>query len=154
MIPAGNGTTHYYRILWRATEAEFNGQPAYSQLAHTLERTLIATHELKLAGPGAWLTRQLRDCGWVDGLYCAKRREGGELNGTYSAQACALTRWGSRREIPLRTSQIFQDGGQPLVLQLRGGWQELIGGQRMMGWNTLWRRCEHGHSDIGRDCRR
>ena len=60
---------HYYRILWRATEAEFNGQPAYSQLAHALERTLVASKELKLARPGAWLTRQLKDCGWTDAVY-------------------------------------------------------------------------------------
>jgi hypothetical protein len=63
---------HYYRILWRATEAEFNGQPAYSQLAHALERTLVAVKELKLARPGAWLTRQLRECGWVDAVYTSK----------------------------------------------------------------------------------
>ena len=71
---------HYYRILWRATEAEFKGLPAYAQLARALERTLIASRELRLARPGAWLTRQLRDCGWVDTVYCAKRLEGSDLN--------------------------------------------------------------------------
>jgi len=60
---------HYYRLLWRATEAEFQGLPAYTQLAHALERTLIAANELHLARPGAWLTRQLRDCGWLDAVY-------------------------------------------------------------------------------------
>lgn len=60
---------HYYRILWRATEAEFKGIPAYAQLASALERTLITSNELRLARPGAWLTRQLRDCGWIDTVY-------------------------------------------------------------------------------------
>ncbi|MPY68250.1 hypothetical protein F8S09_16460 [Deinococcus sp. SDU3-2] len=45
---------HYYRILWRATEAEFRNIPAYAQLGHALERTLIATQELQLIRPGAW----------------------------------------------------------------------------------------------------
>lgn len=60
---------HYYRVLWRATEAEFRGIPAYAQLASALERTLIASSELHLARPGAWLTRQLKDCGWIDAVY-------------------------------------------------------------------------------------
>ena len=60
---------HYYRILWRATESEFRGIPAYAQLAYALERTLIAVQELRLARPGAWLTRQLRDAGWLDAVY-------------------------------------------------------------------------------------
>jgi hypothetical protein len=60
---------HYYRILWRATEAEFRGVPAYAQLASALERTLIAGTELHLVRPGAWLTRQLNDCGWMDAVY-------------------------------------------------------------------------------------
>lgn len=60
---------HYYRILWRATDAEFRGVPAYAQLASALERTLIAVHELGLARPGAWLSRQLSDCGWMDTVY-------------------------------------------------------------------------------------
>jgi len=60
---------HYYRLLWRATEAEFRGLPAYAQLAHALERTLIAGRELQLVRPGAWLTRQLRYCGWIEAIY-------------------------------------------------------------------------------------
>lgn len=60
---------HYYRLLWRATDAEARGLPAYNQLAHALERTLIATRELHLARPGAWLTHQLADCGWMDAVY-------------------------------------------------------------------------------------
>lgn len=60
---------HYYRILWRATEAEFRGMPAYAQLAHALERTLVASRELHLARPGAWLNRQLTDCGWMSAVY-------------------------------------------------------------------------------------
>ena len=71
---------HYYRILWRATEAEFRGQPAYSQLAHALERTLIAVKELTLARPGAWLTRQLCDCGWMDAVYRTQQLVRGESN--------------------------------------------------------------------------
>jgi hypothetical protein len=60
---------HYYRVLWRATEAEFRGIPAYAQLAYALERTLVAGWELPLRRPGAWLMRQLRDCGWLDAVY-------------------------------------------------------------------------------------
>ncbi|WP_295815551.1 hypothetical protein [uncultured Deinococcus sp.] len=56
---------HYYRVLWRATEAEFRGLPAFAQLASALERTLVANEELDLRRPGAWLTRQLRECGWM-----------------------------------------------------------------------------------------
>jgi len=60
---------HYYRILWRATEAEFSGLRAYNQLAYALERTLIAERELSLRRPGAWLTQQLRHTGWLDAVY-------------------------------------------------------------------------------------
>jgi hypothetical protein len=60
---------HYYRVLWRATEAEFRGVPAYVQLAHALERTLVAGRELPVRRPGAWLMRQLLNCGWVDAVY-------------------------------------------------------------------------------------
>lgn len=42
---------------------------AYAQLASALERTLIAENELHLKRPGAWLTRQLSDCGWIDAVY-------------------------------------------------------------------------------------
>ncbi|WP_456833545.1 hypothetical protein [Deinococcus sp. UYEF24] len=59
---------HYYWILWRATEAESRGVAAYAQLANTLNRTLIAAQELDLARPGAWLTAQLKDCGWMDSV--------------------------------------------------------------------------------------
>lgn len=64
---------HYYRLLWRATQAEFRGIPAYAQLASALERTLIAVRELRLTRPGAWLSRQLTDCGWMEAVY--HRRE-------------------------------------------------------------------------------
>lgn len=60
---------HYYRILWRATDAEFRGVPAYAQLAHALERTLVAGRELHITRPGAWLSRQLSECGWMDAVY-------------------------------------------------------------------------------------
>ena len=60
---------HYYRVLWRATAAEFRGLPAYAQLASALERTLIASDELGLVRPGAWLRRQLADSGWLDTVY-------------------------------------------------------------------------------------
>ncbi|MFC3832844.1 MULTISPECIES: hypothetical protein [Deinococcus] len=56
---------HYYRVLWRATEAEFQGIPAFAQLAFALERTLVANRELYLHRPGAWLARQLEECGWM-----------------------------------------------------------------------------------------
>ncbi len=60
---------HYYRVLWRATEAEFRGVPAYAQLAAALQRTLVSTAELNLNRPGAWLMHQLRECGWLDNVY-------------------------------------------------------------------------------------
>lgn len=63
---------HYYRLLWRATEAEFRGCPAYTQLAAALQRTLISKAELGLSRPGAWLMHQLRKCGWLDDVYHAK----------------------------------------------------------------------------------
>ena len=63
---------HYYRVLWRATEAEFRGVPAYAQLAAALQRTLIARMELGLSRPGAWLMHLLRECGWVDDVYHVK----------------------------------------------------------------------------------
>lgn len=63
---------HYYRLLWRATTAEFQGCPAYAQLAAALQRTLISKAELSLERPGAWLTHQLRECGWMDNVYHAK----------------------------------------------------------------------------------
>ncbi|WP_458593532.1 hypothetical protein [Deinococcus sp. PEB2-67] len=63
---------HYYRLLWRATEAEFRGCPAYAQLAAALQRTLISKTELGLSRPGAWLTHQLRECGWLDDVYHVK----------------------------------------------------------------------------------
>ncbi|MBX8463675.1 hypothetical protein [Deinococcus sp. RIT780] len=63
---------HYYRVLWRATEAEFRGCPAYAQLAAALQRTLISKAELGLSRPGAWLTHQLRECGWMDNVYHVK----------------------------------------------------------------------------------
>ena len=76
---------HYYRILWRATEAEFRGIPAYAQLAHALERTLIAVQELQLARPGAWLTRQLRDAGWLDVVYHSSPGRKWTTPGAFSA---------------------------------------------------------------------
>lgn len=63
---------HYYRILWRATEAEFRGCPAYAQLAAALQRTLISNTELNLQRPGAWLMHQLRECGWLEAVYHAQ----------------------------------------------------------------------------------
>lgn len=63
---------HYYRLLWRATEAEFRGCPAYAQLAAALQRTLISKEELDLKRPGAWLMHQLRECGWLDDIYHLK----------------------------------------------------------------------------------
>ncbi|MBB5378600.1 hypothetical protein HNQ07_004107 [Deinococcus metalli] len=69
---------HYFRILWRATEAEFRGCPAYAQLAAALQRTLVSTTELHLARPGAWLMHQLRECGWLDAVYHAKATHDGQ----------------------------------------------------------------------------
>ena len=63
---------HDYRVLWRATEMEFRGCSADAQLAAALQRTLISKAELHLMRPGAWLTHQLRECGWLDDVYAVK----------------------------------------------------------------------------------
>lgn len=60
---------HYYRVLWRATDAHFRGLPAYSQLQHAMQRTLTAMTEVQVTRPGAWLTRLLKDCSWWEAVY-------------------------------------------------------------------------------------
>ncbi|WP_027483666.1 hypothetical protein [Deinococcus pimensis] len=67
-----HSTRHYYRVLWRATTAEFQGVPAFRQLQHALQRVLIATTELDVHHPGALLIHELRHAGWWDAVYHAR----------------------------------------------------------------------------------
>ncbi len=60
---------HYYRVLWRATAAEFQGLPAYAQLQAAMTRTLVSMRELPLRRPGAYLLGQLREAGWIEAVY-------------------------------------------------------------------------------------
>lgn len=62
---------HYYRVLWRATAAEFQGLPAYAQLQAAMTRTLVSMRELPLQRPGAYLLSLLREAGWVESVYRA-----------------------------------------------------------------------------------
>jgi hypothetical protein len=65
---------HYYRILWRAVDAEFEGQAAFSQLETSMCRTLDAMRETTLRSPGGYLTKLLRDSGWLDAVYQRPKR--------------------------------------------------------------------------------
>ena len=62
---------HYYRVLWRTTQAELNGYPALMQLQQAMGRTLVAMRELNLRKPGAYLIRLLQDGAWWDAVYRA-----------------------------------------------------------------------------------
>ena len=60
---------HYCRMLWRATEAEFEGVPAFRQLEAAMLRTLVAMQEIHLHRPGGYLMKQLERAGWIDSVY-------------------------------------------------------------------------------------
>ena len=60
---------HYYRMLWRATDAEFEGLPAFPQLEAAMCRTVDAMQEQGLRKPGAYLLKLLKEFGWMDAVY-------------------------------------------------------------------------------------
>lgn len=60
---------HYCRILWRATDAEFEGIPAFRQLEAAMLRTLVTMQEVNLHHPGGYLMKQLERAGWIDSVY-------------------------------------------------------------------------------------
>lgn len=62
-------TKHYYRILWRATTAEFEGRAAFAALESAMCRTVDAMRETQLRNPGGYLTKLLRESGWLDAVY-------------------------------------------------------------------------------------
>ena len=56
----------YFRLLWRASDAQYSGQPAFEQLQLLMGQVLSDMAELDVRRPGAWLRRKLRDFGWLD----------------------------------------------------------------------------------------
>ncbi|WP_152544973.1 hypothetical protein [Deinococcus phoenicis] len=60
---------HYCRVLWRATDAEFEGIPAFRQLEAAMLRTLVTMQEIHLHHPGGYLMKQLERAGWTDSVY-------------------------------------------------------------------------------------
>lgn len=60
---------HYYQVLWRAVNAEFEGLPAFGQLETALCRTLDAMQESKLRRPGGYAMKLLGELGWLDAVY-------------------------------------------------------------------------------------
>ncbi|MPY68059.1 hypothetical protein F8S09_15490 [Deinococcus sp. SDU3-2] len=67
---------HYCRMLWRASEAEFRGVPAFRQLEAAMLRTLVAMREVNLRRPGAYLLKQLERAGWLESVYRKARLAG------------------------------------------------------------------------------
>ncbi len=57
----------YYRLLWCAVEAEFQGIPAFFSLQNAMQRVLVAMREVPVRSPGALLLHELGDqgCGWL-----------------------------------------------------------------------------------------
>ena len=62
---------HYWRILWRATAAEYAGLDAYQEVQREMAVTLAEMTELQMTNPGGWLVQRLKKCAWWDAVYRA-----------------------------------------------------------------------------------
>jgi hypothetical protein len=62
---------HYWRILWRATAAEYAGLNAYQDVQREMAVTLAEMTEVQMTNPGGWLVRRLKNCAWWDAVYRA-----------------------------------------------------------------------------------
>lgn len=60
---------HYYRVLWRALQADLQGLRGLDTLQTEMRRVLIDMKELPIAHPGALLTSRLKESDWWNAVY-------------------------------------------------------------------------------------
>lgn len=62
---------HYYRVLWRALQADLQGLRGLDTLQTEMHRVLIDMRELHIKHPGAMLTSRLKESDWWNAVYRA-----------------------------------------------------------------------------------